>query len=112
MPATALTLELPLTAAQLPDEPATLKSMFLEVLQTLRQTQHERDALRQQLARLVQRLYGPRTERFDPDQPTLFDQLPAPAAPAPTAAPQPPPAPPGPRRCRPHGRRRLPSDLP
>ena len=99
-----------LTAEQLPDDPATLKRMVLELLASL----HERDrvhaTLQQQIAQLLRRLYGPRAERYDPQQPWLFPEVAAgqdtaaalvtePATPAP------------PRRCRPHGRRRLPASL-
>jgi transposase len=110
MPATSPTPEPPLTAEQLPNDPATLKCMLLEAIVSLQQSQRERDALQEQLARLLRRLYGPRSERFDPDQPTLFDPLPA--TPEPAAHTPPEPATPAQRRCRPHGRRRLPSNLP
>src|SRR5262249_43593523 len=56
-------------------------------------------------------LYGPGGERFDPNQLLLFaemaagqDTAPAPAEPPATDRPR--------RRCRPHGRRRLPDNLP
>ena len=60
---------------------------------------------------LLRRLYGPRGERFDPRQLLLFaemasgqDTAPAPAELPATDKPR--------RRCRPHGRRRLPDNLP
>jgi transposase len=61
---------------------------------------------------LLRRLYGPRGERFDPSQPLLFAETAAgqdtatavPTEPAATAQPK--------RRCRPHGRRRMPENLP
>jgi transposase len=97
---------------QLPDDLATLKQMILELLATLAQERHDKDALRHRLDLLLRRLYGPRSERFDPNQPVLFaDMVPSPdaagavpAEPAAAAQPQ--------RRCRPHGRRRLPENLP
>jgi transposase len=110
--------DLPLpTAEQLPDDVPTLKGMVVELVGTLRQERLDKDALRQRVALLVQRLYGPRTERFRPDQPLLFGDAVAAADPEPTAAT---PAssqadeqhPPRKRRARPHGRRKLPQDLP
>jgi len=104
-------------AAQLPDDPATLKSMLLEVLATLRARERDNEALRHRVDVLLRRLFGPRGERFNPDQLLLFADLTnnldtsvssdqaatSAAAVAPRAAP---------RRCRPHGRRRLPDNLP
>jgi transposase len=94
----------PTAPEHLPDDLATLKRMVLELLATVQQQQRDHDALQHRLALLLARLYGPRTERFDPDQPLLF---PDPEAEPASAAP--PPAPPAKpkRRCRPHGRRRL-----
>jgi transposase len=101
----------PVDAEHLPDDPATLKRMVLELLASL----HERDrdimGLRQRLNLLLRRLYGPRGERINPDQLLLFaepaaskDTAPAPPEPPEAARPKP--------RCRPHGRRRLPDHLP
>jgi len=57
-------------------------------------------------------LYGPRGERFDPNQPLLFPEMAAgPDTPTEAPAELPPPSQPK-RRCRPHGRRRLPDNLP
>jgi transposase len=94
----------PTTPEQLPDDRATLKRMVLELLATVQQQQRDHDALAHRVALLLARLYGRRTERFDPDQPLLFpdpDGAPAPAAAPPVAAVKPK------RRCQPHGRRRL-----
>ncbi|HEV3260146.1 MAG TPA: IS66 family transposase [Gemmataceae bacterium] len=102
----------PTTPEQLPDDPATLKRMILELLASLHEQEHANAALRHRLDLLLRRLYGPRSERFDPTQPLLFAELargPEATAPAPTApATEAPPK----RRCRPHGRRRLPENLP
>jgi transposase len=95
----------------LPDDGATLRRTIVELLATLQERQRENEALRHRLDGLVKRLYGPRGERYDPQQPWLFADLagpPAgPAAAAPAAAADPPK-----RRARPHGRRRLPPHLP
>jgi transposase len=56
----------------LPDDPATLKRMILELLATLQEARQEREHLQERLHLLVQRLYGRRSERFNPNQPLLF----------------------------------------
>jgi transposase len=68
--------------------------------------------MRHRIDLLLRRLYGPRGERFNPDQLLLFAEM---AAGQETTT----EVPPGPaaesktkRRCRPHGRRRLPDNLP
>jgi transposase len=86
--------------------------MLLEALATLRQRDRDNEALRHRLDLLLRRLYGPRGERFHPDQLLLFteptDTSSLPAADPPEPAAQAPPR----RRARPHGRRRLPEHLP
>ena len=64
----------------LPDDPALLKRMILELLATLQETRQEREELHERLQRLWQRLYGRRNERFDPNQPWLFADLQQPVA--------------------------------
>lgn len=101
------------TLEQLPDDPATLKHLILELLAALRQEHHDKEQLRQRLDLLLRRLYGPRTERFDPQQPLLFAELqPPPSEDAPSQQ-TPAEAPPvsSQRRSRPHGRRLLPENL-
>lgn len=100
-------------AEHLPDDPATLKRMILELLATLQEANRDRDALRHRLDQLLRRLYGPRCERFDPNQPLLFAELGETSAPEPTpaAAQEPEPESERPRRSKPHGRRRLPENL-
>jgi transposase len=112
LPATADNSLLP----PLPDDPAVLKHMILELLAALQKERHERDGLQQRLDQLLRRLYGPKAERFDPNQPWLLPELAAgdadrngtTAAPTPTAendaaAPAKRPG---------HGRKPLPKDLP
>lgn len=99
----------PLTAADLPDDTATLKQMILELLASLHEQHGDNQALRQRLDLLLRRLYGPRSERFDPNQMLLFAEPTAPAEA--TAAATPETTAPAPRRGRPHGRRRLPDNL-
>src|SRR5579864_7412621 len=105
LPTTAVAVE------QLPDNAALLKSMLAEAVATLQQERRAHEAARHRLDLLLQRLYGPRGERYDPNQPLLFpelsDQASPEAAAATTTSPQK-----NKRRCRPHGRRRMPADLP
>src|SRR5438128_12453390 len=70
----------------LPDDPALLKRMILELLATLQETRQEREELQGRLERLLHRLYGRRNERFDPNQPWLFADLQQAAAETPPAA--------------------------
>jgi transposase len=100
----------PTADEHLPDDPATLKRMVMELLASLHERDRDIQALRHRLDLLLRRLYGPRGERFDPDQPLLFAEpaTPQDAAEAPTEPAEAMKA----RRCRPHGRRRLPENLP
>jgi transposase len=108
------------SAAALSDDPRILQQMILELLAMLRQTRRENEQLQHRLDLLLRRLYGPRTERFDPDQPLLFpdafDAAEPPTAEATadagaTAEVNPAPTPPAPNKQRPHGRRSLPKNL-
>jgi len=101
-----------LTAESLPDDTATLKRMVLELLATLAETRHEREHLQERLHLLLQRIYGRKTERFDPQQPLLFPDL-NPAAEATPSAPEPSVAP-APKRTNRHnhGRKPAPKNLP
>ena len=98
--------------ASLPDDPALLKRMLEEVLASLQQARHDNASLRHRLDALLRRLYGPRSERCDPSQLLLFALAAETAATPTAAAPTEAEAPTAKRRCRPHGRRRLPAELP
>lgn len=98
-------------AEQLPDDVATLKRMILELLAAIHVHRQDNEELRARLDRLLRRLYGPKSERFAPNQPLLFGDLTAidPAAATPpgdelTTS--------GKKRARPHGRQQLPDNLP
>jgi transposase len=104
------------TREQLPKDVATLQDMVLELMATMHRSRLDQDELRQRIAMLLRRLYGPRTERVDPNQLLLFDD-PAdsqdPQAPLDPATPSSPESSPrAQRKARPHGRRPLPKDLP
>jgi transposase len=102
----------PLTAEHLPDDLPTLKRMIVELLVSLQQRDRDNETLRHRLDQLLRRLYGPRGERFDPSQLSLFAEPDAGPDPIPAAPAEPDAAAPPQRRCRPHGRRRMPDNLP
>jgi len=103
---------LPPTDADLPDDVATLKRMVLELLASLHDRDRNIEGLQHRIHLLLHRLYGPRGERFDPNQLLLFVEM-ATGQDTAQEAPTEPPAPTQPqRRCQPHGRRRLPENLP
>lgn len=104
------------TPDTLPDDPAILKRMIFELLATLAETRHERQRLQERIHLLLNRLYGRRSERFDPNQPLLFADLNQPAEAAPpvtdadeTAAEQ---QPAKQKNRHKHGRKPLPKNLP
>src|SRR5438132_371813 len=114
-PITADQAPLP-TLEELPDDTATLKRMIVELVVALRQRDHNLQALQHRLHLLLQRLYGPRTEHFDPSQLLLFAataEQPAEQAAAESAAAEAQSSDPKrKRRSKPHGRRRMPDNLP
>ncbi len=59
-------------AAPLPDDLVTCQRMIRELLDSLRQSRQDNEQLRHRLDLLLRRLYGPRAERVDPNQPSLF----------------------------------------
>ena len=60
---------------KLPDDVATLHAMIRELIASLKQEQHEREGIQQRLDLLLRKLYGPKAERFDPNQPWLLPEL-------------------------------------
>src|SRR6516225_5803162 len=109
---------IPDAAASLPDDPAILQHMIRELLEVLRQTRQENEQLQHRLDLLLRRLYGPRTERFDPNQPLLLpDAFDAPVALAsqdapPATLPNSGATPGTKKKQRGHGRKGLPQNLP
>ena len=99
--------------AALPDDPVILQQMVLELLAALRDERRENEQLQHRLDLLLRRLYGPRTERFDPNQPLLIPDAFEPLAPEPgdAASPQPEPDNGPAKKARPHGRKALPKNL-
>jgi transposase len=95
----------------LPDDLDTLKAMIRELLVALHDKDRALSGVQQRLDQLLRRLYGPKSERFRPDQPGLFDQLLGNEPEAPPADEKPADEPAAPPRRKGHGRRRLPADL-
>ena len=99
--------------APLPDDLDILKRMIRELLQLLKSEKHRSEGLQHRLDQLLRRLYGPKGEKFRPDQPGLFELLGEIAAADAAPPPSPPPAEAtaaGPKK-KGHGRRALPEDL-
>src|SRR6266404_4316321 len=110
MSAPAATAVSAVDPAHLPDDPALLKAMLAELLAVLRVSRQESERLRERLDQLLRRLYGPRSERLNPDQPLLFDE---PSAEGEMTPPPPTdPAEPAKPRRKGHGRQQLPRHLP
>jgi transposase len=95
----------------LPDDPGVLKQMIAELLRALRQERRDRQEVQQRLDALLKRLYGPRPDPVNPNQPLLFvgdtavSLDPAPSPPANTPVEDEPPSRRG-KGNKPHGRRR------
>lgn len=76
------------TPVTLPDDPALLKQITRELLAVNDKLQRQVDSLQHQLEQFRRRLYGQKSERFDPNQPLLFPELaqaPPPAIDAPVS---------------------------
>jgi transposase len=106
------------TLEQLPNDPETLQRLVLELVLTLQEERRNREALQQRMALLLRRLYGPRQERFNPDQLLLFAEVDADQA-GDAAVASSPPEPDAStassakrRRGKPHGRGKPSADLP
>jgi transposase len=83
------------------------------LLATVHDQRQDLQQVRTRLDQLLRRLYGPRAERYNPDQPLLFAELleAVEAAPAPTPPAAPPAAPAAPAKKTGHGRKQLPKNL-
>lgn len=60
---------------KLPDDPVVLKRMIEELLAALRSKDRELEQVRHRLDQLLRRLYGPKTEKWDPTQLLLFPEI-------------------------------------
>ena len=115
-----ITAETPSSA--LPSDVITLQQMVLQLLEQINEKTRENFDLQCQLDWLKRQLFGRRSEKMDPNQRLLFedlfaklqkqlDQQPVPAAPA-TSSSSPPKVTPANRPSRRNGRVPLPADLP
>src|SRR5438067_1752493 len=109
----------PSVPPSLPNDVAVCHIMIAELLDALRKEQHERDGLQHRIDQLLRRLYGPKAERFDPNQPWLIPEMATDSnAEPPADAAAEAPATDGDddtaAKAKPkgHGRKKLPADLP
>ena len=99
----------------LPDELDVCHGMIRELSASYREAQRRIEQLEHRLDLLLRRIYGPKSERFDPDQMLLFaDGAEEDTGTIAQQDPTPEEDPPQPRRrpVKGHGRRALPADLP
>jgi transposase len=73
----------------LPDDPALLKGLVRELLATHHAQQRQIDQLTHRLDLLLKRVYGPRADRLDPGQLSLFDEPPIDSPPVAAPGPEP-----------------------
>ena len=99
----------------LPEDVGILQAMIRELLEALKQAKDQRDGLQQRLDLLLRKLYGPKAERFDPNQPWLLPEMAPTATPTePAVAPAAPdgtPAAGATAKASGHGRKPLPKEL-
>jgi transposase len=98
--------------ALLPDDPAVLKQLVMQLLEELHKANERLERQEHHMHLLLKRIYGSTSEKFDPRQGVLFD---ARAGEEPAAAQEPAPSPavppvPGKHRDR-HGRGRIPEKI-
>jgi hypothetical protein len=65
----------PIDNVPLPNNVLTLQAMIRELLDALKKAQHEREGVQQRLDLLLRKLYGPKAERFNPEQPWLLPEM-------------------------------------
>jgi transposase len=96
-------------ATPLPRDVELCQAIIAQQREELVSLRHRYEQLEHRLDVLLRRMFGPRSERADPNQLALF------ALPAEASAPPPPPAPPAgspaQRKRKGHGRRRLPENI-
>jgi transposase len=70
------TARVPYNTSMLPDDPAVLKQMIAELIRELQTARRDRESVQQRLDALLRRLHGPRPTADNPQQPSLFPDLP------------------------------------
>lgn len=101
----------------LPNDVAACHALILELLDALHKSQHDNEGLHYRLDQLLRRLYAPKAERFDPNQPWLIPEMASTVNAEPTAAESTTDEPStddsqGKDKRKGHGRKPLPKDLP
>ncbi len=79
----------PANLDHLPDDPALLKGLVRELLATHHAQQRQIDQLTHRLDLLLKRVYGPRADKLDPSQLSLFDEPPTEGLPVAVSLPEP-----------------------
>jgi transposase len=95
--------------ALLPDDPAVLKQLVMQLLEELHKANERLERQEHHMHLLLKRLYGSTSEKFDPRQGVLFDPLPAVEESAPSVPP--PVSPPVVKKRDRHGRGRIPDKI-
>jgi transposase len=87
-PASPITIASATDIDSLPDDPILLKQIFAETLRQFQdafdKSEREKEALQDRLQKLLRRFFGPKSEKFDPNQPLFFPDM--------TTAPETPPS--------------------
>lgn len=97
--------------ALLPDDPAILKQLVVQLLEELRKANAHVERLEHQIHLLLKRIYGSSSEKLDPRQGVLFEGEAVPEGTAPSKAPPPPPAASTSKNRDRHGRGRIPDSI-
>jgi transposase len=97
--------------ALLPDDPAVLKQLVVQLLEELRKEHGARERLEHHIHLLLKRIYGSSSEKFDPQQGVLFDPQSGDEETALSTPAPPPTASPVSKNRHQHGRGRIPAKI-
>jgi transposase len=97
--------------ALLPDDPAVLKQLVVQLLEELQQAHARLERQEHHMHLLLKRLYGSSSEKLDPRQSVLFDSQPGEEETAPSMPPPPPVTSAVPKNRDKHGRGRIPDKI-
>ena len=62
-----------ITESNLPNNDSLATPVVQELMGTIQKQQHEIEQLKHRLDLLLKRIYGPRADKFDPNQKLLFE---------------------------------------
>lgn len=79
----------PATLDHLPQDVAVLHGLIRELLAAIQDERRRNEQLTHRLDLLLKRVYGPRADKLDPHQLSLFDEPPVDSLPAATPQPEP-----------------------